>query len=183
MSNLIIFVIAVLLVAVGVLMAIWYDGGVYDQGQVKSQALAILKASEQIAEAWQIYATDHGGDSSLPCSPTCFYSVFSSTFVPKYLDQMPNLADIASGGPSSFYPTYLTTSASTNVVANSNTITLSYISQAVCTQVNLITYNLPITPYTTDPVASNTDRYNHAPLGWCYVTSGGQYTFIRRVFQ
>ena len=80
MSNLIITIISIALVAVAALMGAYYGGTAFLQGQAKAQANALINQGQQIAAAWQVYAANNGGSRNI--------TVWSS-LVPTYLQSTP----------------------------------------------------------------------------------------------
>ena len=60
MSNLIITIVSIALIAVAAVMAIYYGGVAYEQGQTDAIANAIMNDSQQMLTAERLYASIHG---------------------------------------------------------------------------------------------------------------------------
>ncbi len=83
MSNLIITVISIALVAVAALMGAYYGGEAFMQGQAKAQANEIVNAFEQANAALQFY----NAENSTQWEPSGWNDL--DFLVPKYLSSVP----------------------------------------------------------------------------------------------
>jgi len=63
MSNLIITIMSIALVAVAALVGVWYGGSVFEDAQNKSEANAAASQAQQIASAALLYGVQQGGYS------------------------------------------------------------------------------------------------------------------------
>jgi hypothetical protein len=61
MSNLIITIISIALVAVAALMGAYYGGSAFLQGQSKARTNQFINIGNQIISSWTYYAVDNGG--------------------------------------------------------------------------------------------------------------------------
>jgi len=61
MSNLLITIIAIALVAIAALAAIFYGGGAFNEGQNKAKAVTLINQREQIKAASSLYQARQGG--------------------------------------------------------------------------------------------------------------------------
>jgi len=64
MSNLIITIISIALVAIAALMAAWYGGSAFSNGAVTAQANTMIAQAEQIASAIRLWSSDNGGQQT-----------------------------------------------------------------------------------------------------------------------
>ena len=70
-------------------MAIWYGGSAFEGGNTVALTNALLGQAEQIAGGWRVYATDHGGNSSLGSDTDNSWGAGTSVLVPNYLVSIP----------------------------------------------------------------------------------------------
>ena len=185
MSNLIITIIAIALVAIAALMGAYYGGAAFLQGNIKAKANAIIEQANQIAGAWRAYTVDHNGDNALPLG-------FSS-LIPNYIAASPvspvgkvtsaNFASwsrwgAAKYGQSDTNVLYVTT----NLSSAYNTLVLLIQNKDVCDELNsrfgfYIIYPIAL----GDFGSSGTLMLTAGDIGYC-IAMQNDYVFILRVF-
>ena len=142
MSNLIITVISIALVAVAALMGTYYGGSAFMEGQAKAQANSFIAGAQQVAAAWQMYAVNNGGSFTL--TDADWTDGTSTDLVPNYLTQLPSYSSstlhTVFGLSPPFYFSAATIASNTIVFnsANGNAIYFRGVPEATCKQINFI---------------------------------------------
>ncbi len=126
MSNLIITIIAIILVAVAAIMAVWYGGNTYASANTKSYAVMIKTQADLIYAAWQSYALDHNGNFQLlpDNAQQIAWGVYSSpgtlALIPNYLTALPMMpSDINYQYPNYAWRPYVTSTCGSPVASTS----------------------------------------------------------------
>lgn len=134
MTNLLVTIMAIALVAATSTAGLWYGGQAYMENIAKGQANQTISGATQIAEAWRKYAFDNGGDFSLTDSD--WSDGTATDLVPTYLSVLPRFT--FSGN--SVYPDAIVFEGDTSVLHNitSNTIVIGPLTQNVCKQINFL---------------------------------------------
>ena len=171
MSNLIITVISIALVAVAALMGAYYGGSAFMDGQATAQANQLINTARQISSAWQLYAVNNGGSFVQP-SQTCGSPMYD--LIPAYLADWPSVDGLATN----IQTIKITSSGSyANCDADANFLQFNGILEKACAQINKIangSISIPENP-------SLMTMYNSAQPMLCH-HSGGAYYFMYRVF-
>lgn len=185
MANLIITVISIALVAVAALMGAHYGGQAYMDGQAKARANELMAKAGQIANAWRMYAVNHGGSYTLSASTLLwYYAPDNNDLVPKYLAQLP-IDNYATNQnfPWTYPITTLLQNDASNGSVDANTIVFYYIPESVCKQITQMAQG------NTTPVQMAIDSPNTAaimallkPFNCIQHMYSGEYRFFYRVF-
>ncbi len=117
MSNLIITVISIALVAVAALVATYYGGTAFSMASYKSKANTVLEQGKQLAAAWQLWSLDNGNVKSLVDTDwtTASGGGTSDDLVPKYTTQLPTPPLVLSTAGDGWHPATATTPAAVTV--------------------------------------------------------------------
>jgi len=105
MSNLIITIISIALVAVVALIGIWYGGGAFSNTSVTAQANTMIAQAEQISNAIRVLSLDNGGIQSYPGAINCTLngSALGNALISgRYIQSIPGQSfhgDLCGGGP------------------------------------------------------------------------------------
>lgn len=90
MSNLIITIISIALIAVAAIVGIFYGGNAFQGGSAQAQANGIAAAFSQVAASLVLYEADHGGDSPYSgWNMGATAQPLTAFLVPKYLSVEP----------------------------------------------------------------------------------------------
>ncbi len=135
MSNLIITVISIALVAVAALMAVWYGGDVYMGARYKAAANTVLSQTQQIVAAYTQYRLD----GNMPSSQIVISGadVLAANGYLGGVEVTPPV-DFSSPGLNRYRIRGIIYYTGSLTTFTSSEIWLSNVSYAVCQQINLI---------------------------------------------
>ena len=141
MNNLIVTVISIALAAALVLTGAYYGGQAYLEGQAKAQANQLIEGAKQVAVAWTMYATDHGGDYTL--ADNNWSDGTATDLVPKYLAVLPKyfFIDLAQWNAYGFPTPFSFAGSSYSLISSpsvGNTIGVSGITKSFCERLNYL---------------------------------------------
>ena len=179
MSNLIITVISIALVAVASLTGAYYSGQAFLDGQAKARANSLIQGAEQIAGAWHMYAIDNGAIYTM--TDMLFRDGTATNLVPKYLAQLPRFSFIDRHATYEYYltPARFSSPGGFNWQhPNSDLIVALGLPDKVCKQINLIAKGSA----TVGPNYSTITTKTYFQPFACVVYGASTYIFIYRMF-
>ena len=179
MSNLIVTVISIALVAVAALMGAYYGGAAYMEGMAKAQANQLIEGAKQITGAWTMYANDNGGSYTLNATGSWGVGGSPIELVPRYLNNWPSFCC----GPNPYFQQWKLNNDGTFSAPSVDANYLIYRATPlkVCEQINLIAAGSKTMTSFASFAAAGFPNSMFAPFR-CFSANSPLNFFIYRVF-